>query len=543
MFAGVARQESMSTFLIAFALGAGLATAVLLLVRRGKTGGQSERKPDDHLEILAQISGAHSYDDAVKAAMAYVNSLKGVTQSLYLSKRGDHFRVENTLGYDGAADPSTSCSYHRRWEASFTARHGLLALTDIPDITSESDSITHQFPGLSRCLPVFWGHHVYGLILLKLNGRDVDSALHTQLRTVSQMLSAVAHIDSVRGTELARTLNGNGESSTQEQGDHRPARQVLRLVRHRNSETVVRRLIGTAQSEIGLERFVGIYEPKNRTESLQVVAGGIHHTLHVPRRESFELLVSRLRGSKVVDIHAPAAGGSIDELSCELGRGGLRHAVAFPLSPNRRGLIAWADSKPPSEIAQKLIFFNDAAAELVENAESFERVEELSHTDPLTGLYNHRYLQDRLAQEVNRARRYRRALGLVMIDVDLLKTVNDKFGHQAGDAVLCQMGKLFRQSVRDNDVVARYGGDEFCVVMPEADLSTCELFMARIRTGLATSEFELPGEAQRVKCTISLGAAVFPEHGDNPEKLIFAADMGLLKAKEQGRNTSQLFQS
>jgi diguanylate cyclase (GGDEF)-like protein len=357
------------------------------------------------------------------------------------------------------------------------------------------------------------------------------------------MLSAVAHIESMRTGHSVRSESDQRTKHGIESGEGHTERHLLRLVRHRNSETVVRRLIGTAQSEIGLERFVCIYEPKNFQDGLQVVAGGIHHSLHVPKREQFDGLMARMDGPNVAEIHAPAVGGSGDELSCELARGGLRHAVAFPLSPSRRGLIAWADHKPPTEIARRLGFFNDAAAELVENASAFERVEELSHTDSLTGLYNHRYLQKRLAEEINRARRYRRTLGLVMIDVDLLKSVNDQYGHQAGDAVLCQMGKLFRNSVRDNDVIARYGGDEFCVVMPEADQSTCESFMSRIQANLTSMFFELPDENRKVKCTISLGSAVFPLHGDSAERIIFAADMALLQSKERGRSAGRTLQN
>jgi diguanylate cyclase (GGDEF)-like protein len=394
--------------------------------------------------------------------------------------------------------------------------------------------------GLNFCLPIFWGRHLYGLIMFHLPESKQDATTLDALGAIGQTLSAVFHLQWERHRRRA------DESSRPETAvnptEARPARQILRLVRHRNSETVVRRLISAAQSEIGLEKFVCLYEPREKTESLQLVTGGINRGMGIPRRALFESLAARLETCSSLDLKADASAGiSGDELSRALAQSGLSHAKLFPLSSRRRGIFAWADRKPAVEVAHRLDFFNDAAADLVENAESFERIEELSHTDPLTGLRNQRYLQGRLAEEINRARRYSRSLGLVMIDVDMLKSVNDRYGHQAGDAILCQMGKLFRQSVRDNDVIARYGGDEFCVVMPEADLSTCELFMARIRTWLATTRFTVPGEQSQLTCTISLGAAIFPDHAADAEKLVFAADMALLKAKEQGKNTFQVY--
>ncbi len=523
----------MATFVIAFSLGAA-ATAVLFWLVRGKSDEPSQStSADDNAEILSQISGAHSFDEAELAALAYVAALPGVTHAAYLEKRGDHFRPSAHAEFSNGDKSVTTILIDQRIQNLLTGGHRVLPFSLLTDKAEHTPLAVAQT--WDRCVPVFWGHHIYGLILLATAPASFKEPTECRLRVVSQMLSAVSHIESMRPAQSVRGDGGTAPKHSHDSGDGRTERHLLKLVRHRNSETVVRRLIGTAQSEIGLERFVCIYEPKNQQDGLQVVAGGIHHTLHVPRREHFEGLMSQLNGAEIAEIHAPAVGGSGDELSCELARGGLRHAVAFPLSPGRRGMIAWADHKPCADIARRLTYFNDAAAELVENAESFERVEQLSHTDPLTGLYNHRYLQNRLAEEINRARRYRRTLGLVMIDVDLLKSVNDQYGHQAGDAVLCQMGKLFGRSVRDNDIVARYGGDEFCVVMPEADETTCELFMTRIRTNLASLEFELPDEAPRVKCSISLGAAVFPHHGDSAEKIVFAADMALLRSKEQGR--------
>jgi diguanylate cyclase (GGDEF)-like protein len=167
----------------------------------------------------------------------------------------------------------------------------------------------------------------------------------------------------------------------------------------------------------------------------------------------------------------------------------------------------------------------------------------MSYTDDLTGLANKRYLYKRLAEEIGRANRYRRSLALIMFDLDDLKGINDAHGHLAGDGVLRKLGDVLQSSIRSIDVVARYGGDEFCVIMPESGAVTCEQFMSRLQQRISSTRFDVDPGDKLHECTISLGGAVYPDHANSLESLIYAADMALLQAKEQGRNRHLLSSS
>lgn len=153
-------------------------------------------------------------------------------------------------------------------------------------------------------------------------------------------------------------------------------------------------------------------------------------------------------------------------------------------------------------------------------------LEQLSATDALTGLYNYRYLQQRLAKELDRAQRQQRPLSVVMADVDGFKIRNDNAGHLGGDAVLKQIAQILRDSLRTFDCICRYGGDEFCIVLQETDLKTAFEISERLRKKV---------EAESA-VTISLGVSCFPDPSTSYEELLAHADTALYSAKSQGRN-------
>jgi diguanylate cyclase (GGDEF)-like protein len=166
---------------------------------------------------------------------------------------------------------------------------------------------------------------------------------------------------------------------------------------------------------------------------------------------------------------------------------------------------------------------------------SNRQLEELSRTDPLTGLLNRRALDDEIATRFAHARRYQRPLSVVMLDVDHFKKVNDTFGHPAGDRVLQGVGEVLRRCSRQTDFIARYGGEEFVVLLPETPPLEALQFAEKIRAEVAAT----PLSPARV--TVSLGVASYPHsYFDTPEELLAAADQALYRAKQEGRNRVEL---
>ncbi len=159
---------------------------------------------------------------------------------------------------------------------------------------------------------------------------------------------------------------------------------------------------------------------------------------------------------------------------------------------------------------------------------------EMAGTDGLTGLKNHGHFQRYLKKEIERAARYDRILSLVMIDLDNFKQVNDEFGHQKGDAVLCHVGRLISSEIRDTDYAARYGGEEFVVIMPEVRGPEAVEAADRLRRRIETlhKQVDLP----EFQTAASFGVADFPDCATDSNSLIAAADGALLFAKRQGRN-------
>lgn len=169
-----------------------------------------------------------------------------------------------------------------------------------------------------------------------------------------------------------------------------------------------------------------------------------------------------------------------------------------------------------------------------ELSEANARLERLAVTDGLTGLNNHRRFQEALAAELLRCQRHKRPLGLLMVDVDFFKRVNDAMGHPAGDDLLRRLACVLSEDLRQTDLIARYGGEEFTVILPETTRSEALQVGERMREAVEAQLND--GTPWPTPVTISVGVATFPDDGDTPEVLLAAADEAMYVAKRQGRN-------
>jgi diguanylate cyclase (GGDEF)-like protein len=174
-----------------------------------------------------------------------------------------------------------------------------------------------------------------------------------------------------------------------------------------------------------------------------------------------------------------------------------------------------------------------AALEKIDLHEKAQRFQLLAITDPLTGLLNRRYLEERFTQEIERSKRYQFPLSFVMLDIDSFKSFNDTFGHQAGDEVLRETAHCIRRSLRNFDVAARYGGEEFIVVLPETDVTSAMILAERLRKAV---EQHFANERSRHPVTVSIGVSSLSKTLQNRHQVIRAADQALYAAKKRGKN-------
>ena len=178
----------------------------------------------------------------------------------------------------------------------------------------------------------------------------------------------------------------------------------------------------------------------------------------------------------------------------------------------------------------------DASGLAVSNALLYEKTMELSKTDGLTGLKNHREFKEAFSAEILRAKRYQRPVSLLMMDIDYFKNYNDAHGHPQGDILLKKLAELMKENLKDTDVVARYGGEEFAILLLETAKDQAEQIAERLRNMIEWCRFPKETTQPDGKLTVSIGLGAFPDDGDTAEQVLHAADEALYKAKEAGRN-------
>jgi two-component system cell cycle response regulator len=178
----------------------------------------------------------------------------------------------------------------------------------------------------------------------------------------------------------------------------------------------------------------------------------------------------------------------------------------------------------------------EQSALALENAGRYSMVKDLLNIDELTGLYNYRYLEIALDRELKRAERYGLNMAVIFLDIDMLKVVNDTYGHLIGSRVLKEVGAVLKKSVREVDVVIRYGGDEYTIILIETGRQGAAVVAERIRKTIAEHQFVL-GENFNVKLTACLGFACYPEDTKVKLELLEMADRAMYFGKTSGKNT------
>jgi diguanylate cyclase (GGDEF)-like protein len=222
---------------------------------------------------------------------------------------------------------------------------------------------------------------------------------------------------------------------------------------------------------------------------------------------------------------------------------GEAYALAHPLSGEAPGEVVGIvsvvrEGQPFSDRDRELLAYLAGTASVsIQNVGLHETVQRQAVTDELTGLYNHRRFQEAMVAESDRARRFDQPMSLVMLDIDNFKKVNDNYGHQQGDQVLREVARVLRESSREIDSPARYGGEELAVVLPQTDLEGAFQLAERVRQEVEAMQVPMvDGAGGAISVTASLGVASLPESAPEPGELIAAADAALYQAKNAGKN-------
>jgi diguanylate cyclase (GGDEF)-like protein len=181
------------------------------------------------------------------------------------------------------------------------------------------------------------------------------------------------------------------------------------------------------------------------------------------------------------------------------------------------------------------VTMSEHIAMALSNLRLHETLRSQSIRDPLTGLFNRRFMEESLELEIRRATRNQRPLGMIMIDLDHFKYFNDTFGHEAGDLLLKELGALLKGNIRGEDIACRYGGEEFTLILPEGTGAVTRQRAEFFRDAIQRLDVHYRGRPLG-KITASMGVAVFPDHGRTASALIEAADKALYRSKNEGRD-------
>lgn len=301
-------------------------------------------------------------------------------------------------------------------------------------------------------------------------------------------------------------------------------------------EDIVSRVVGIIDSHFRRCYCAVLLIPEGSPDTLEVYAAS-------PRYRA-EVRNLRIHVSQGLSGRAVRSGRTVVAPDVRLepdyipGLPGCRSSAAVPIRYGDRvvGVLNLESPKVAAfseEDVQLLESFASQLAVAIENARLFQATQRLAITDPNTGLYNYRHLQQELAREVSRARRHDLPFSVAIVELDRFKMINDRYGHLFGDLVLREFGQLLRGALRQEDEVFRYGGDEFAVIFPETDREAAVAALTRVLETARAHRFSNE-HATMEGVTFTAGVAAFPEHGEDAASLLHHADAAMYRGKRAG---------
>ncbi len=219
-----------------------------------------------------------------------------------------------------------------------------------------------------------------------------------------------------------------------------------------------------------------------------------------------------------------------DEIKEKESKGYLK----LPLTGQRRKLGVLALSGVRKEQEEKVMILANQFALALRRVRLYQDIEQLAITDSLTEVHTRRYVMERFEEERSRAQIHKTPMAFLMIDIDFFKNFNDQYGHLTGDQILREISSIIKAHIREIDIIGRFGGEEFCVVLPDTDYDGAGYVAERIRAAVEAATIKAYDTT--TKATISIGISDYPEDGEKVSELIDKADWALYRAKKEGRN-------
>lgn len=479
---------------------------------------------------LAECTESEQAVNIVSEALVVLFNLPKVL--IVLQQPGLSMTVHSTLGFD--ADSFKLDQQHLVEYFANTAGH--------PAILSGGE-LSAFFPGLetqtAHLFPLKENNCQLGAIaILDVNLHNRDQALIELL--VNRLATRLESLKTAEGRQLERQFSTRMVSMISTLSLVENRRDLFQQILEMSAELLTATsgslmLLHETEGTLRIEAARGMTSSLAKTMSVaygEGIAGQV-------AKSGFPMLVNDIeRDARIATKNRP--------------RFKTKSFISLPLEANNRliGVLNLADKENGvnfTEADLNLVqTFTGHAVLMIDRAATLEKAgkfEQLSITDPLTGLYNRRFLEDRLQEEFSRGERQQQNFCIILADLDSFKIYNDICGHLAGDNVLRKTAELMRRSAREMDVVTRYGGEEFCLILPGTSKKESVFVGERIRRAIEAESF--PGESHLPlgRLTTSIGISSFPADGVTANELIHAADLALYSAKQSGRNRLVLYEA